>query len=169
MLAAAALPSSRVASSREPADDADRMIFAALCSASATDRQAAAAALTDLLEEKHSTEHHRRVGELIASAEPSERAGGLAAIGSLVLIDGDDLGPRLSTYGPPLRTALQRSVSSSLEVVGQVCEYYGELVRRARDPEALEAEARWSLGALSEDGDVYSWGWGAYGLRSCSV
>jgi hypothetical protein len=141
-------------STREPDDDS--MIFAALCSASATERQAAAAALTDLLEEKHSTEHHRRVGELIASAEPNERAGGLAAIGSLIQLDGDDLGPRLSTYGPPLRTALQRSVGSSLEVVGQVCEYYRELVRRARDPEALEAEARWSLGALSEDGEASS-------------
>ena len=141
-------------STREPDDDS--IIFAALCSASATERQAAAAALTDLLEEKHSTEHHRRVGELIASAESNERAGGLAAIGSLMQLDGDDLGPRLSTYGLPLRTALQRSVGNSLEVVGQVCEYYRELVRRARDPEALEAEARWSLGALSEDGDASS-------------
>ena len=133
---------------------ADERIFAALCSLSSTNRAAAASALTDLLEEKHSTGHHRRVGELIASADPRERAGGLAALGALVMIDGDDLGPRLSTYGGPLRIAIQRSAGSNLQVVGQVCEFYGELVRRARDPEALDVETRWSLAALNEDADL---------------
>ena len=54
-------------------------LFANLVSTSATTSGAAAAALADLLEEQHSTEHHRRVGELIASAKPHEQAGGLAA------------------------------------------------------------------------------------------
>ena len=91
--------------SKPLAGDATR-IFAQLCSASPLDRSVAAAELTDLLEEKHSTGLHMRVGELIASAEPSERTGGLTAMGALLLIEGDDLGPRLSTYGAPLRMAL---------------------------------------------------------------
>ena len=131
----------------EPA--ADTRIFAALASASPLDRAAAAAELADLLEEKHSTQHHRRVGEMIASASPEERAGGLAAIGALLLIDGEDLGPRLSTYASPLRTALLRSVGDNEEALGAACEYYGELVRRGRDPDVLEREARLALDALA--------------------
>ena len=103
--------SSQSTAMSDPEDTSAERIFASICSPSALDRHAAATALSDLMEEKHSTEHHRRVGELISSAEANERAGGLAAIASLMLIDGDDLGPRLSTYGPPLRTALLRSAS----------------------------------------------------------
>ena len=129
-------------------------IFSALISASPKDRAAAAAELADLLEEKHSTEHHRRVGELIASAEPRERAGGLAAIGALLLIDGEDLGPRLSTYAAPLRTALLRSVGHNAEALALACDYYGELVRRGRDRDKLEAEVRTALDALGDEADA---------------
>ena len=131
---------------------APERIFAALCSSSARDRSTAAGELADLLEEKHSTEYHRRVGELIASAEPRKCAGGLAAISALMMIDGDDLGPRLSTYGAPLRVALLRSFSSNADDVWRACEqHYGELVRRGRDPDALEAETRCALEALSDE------------------
>ena len=123
-------------------------IFDQLCSPSPAARSSAASALTDLIEEKHSTGLHMRVGELIASAVPSERTGGLAAMGALLLIEGDDLGPRLSTYGAPLRTALQLSAATSLDALSILCNYYGELVVRARDPDALETEIRWALSAL---------------------
>ena len=122
-------------------------LFANLVSTSATTSGAAAAALADLLEEQHSTEHHRRVGELIASAKPHEQAGGLAAIRALLLIDGEDLGPRLSTYAAPLRTALLRAAGDP-DALNAACEYYGELVRRGRDPDVLEAEVRCALDAL---------------------
>jgi hypothetical protein len=131
-------------------------IFSALVSTSPLDRAAAAAELADLLEEKHSTEHHRRVGELIASADPRERAGGLAAIGALLLIDGEDLGPRLSTYAEPLRTALLRSVGHNAEALGVACDAYGELVRRGRDRDKLESEVRYALDALTDDADAAS-------------
>ena len=117
---------------------------------------------TDLLEEEHSTEHHRRVGELIASGAAQERAGGLAAIGALLLIDGEDLGPRLSTYAAPLRTALLRSVRLNAEGPRKnegeahaqaAADYYAELVRRGRDPDVLELEVRCALDALSDDAD----------------
>ena len=130
---------------------ADARIFAGLTSLSPLDQHAAAAELADLLEEKHSTEHHRRVGELIASAEDSERAGGLAAIGALLRIDGEDLGPRLSTYATPLRKALLLSIGRSAEARAQAGEYYGELVHRCRDPDVLEAEVRRAFDALGED------------------
>lgn len=140
--------------SKPLAGDATR-IFAQLCSASPLDRSVAAAELTDLLEEKHSTEHHRRVGELIASVELSARTGGLAAIGTLLLIDGEDLGPRLSTYGAPLRTALLRLVGGRPDaLLHQACEFYGELVRRCRDPDVLEAEVKSALDALADDADT---------------
>lgn len=132
----------------------DPRIFTQLCSTSALDRSAAAAELTDLLEEKHSTEHHRRVGELIASPDLRARTGGLAAIGTLLLIDGEDLGPRLSTYGAPLRTALLRLYGQSNMVVNRACEYYGELVRRCRDPDVLEVEAKSALDALADDAEL---------------
>ena len=130
-------------------------IFEQLCSASRLDRSAAAAELTDLLEEKHSTEHHRRVGKLIASPEQNERTGGLAAIGALLLIDGEDLGPRLSTYAAPLRTALLRLVdaSSADALLRQLCDYYGKLVHRCRDPDVLEAEVRSALDALADEAE----------------
>ena len=68
--------------------------------------------------------------------------GGLTAIGVLMLIDGEDLGPRLSTYAAPLRTALLRTVGSNVDAASQACEYYGQLVRRGRDPEVLETEIK---------------------------
>ena len=138
-------------------------IFECICSSSPLDRSAAAADLTDLLEESHSTEHHRRVGELIASEEMHEQAGGLSAIAALLLIDGEDLGPRLSTYGSPLRTALLRLASRTTDAAAlnqapaaAACDYYGELVRRCRDPDVLESEARSALDALADNEDVGS-------------
>lgn len=145
--------SGTMAATMGAATESGSRIFSALVSSSPLDRAAAAAELADLLEEKHSTEHHRRVGELIASAEPLERAGGLAAIGALLQIDGEDLGPRLSTYAAPLRTALLRSVGTNAEVLGLACDYYGELVRRGRDRDKLEAEVRCALDALSDEAD----------------
>lgn len=148
------MPKPREGLGQDPdAETADARIFAALLSPSPLDRSAAAAALMDVLEEKYSLEHHYRVAKLIESPDPRERAGGLAAIGALTMIDGDDLGPRLSTYGPPLRWALVRSLGSSPEVVREVCKHYDELLRRARDPDALQKEARWALAALGEDAD----------------
>ena len=82
-----------------------------------------------------------------------ERAGGLAAIGALLRIDGEDLGPRLSTYATPLRKALLLSIGRSAEARAQAGEYYGELVHRCRDPDVLEAEVRRAFDALGEDAD----------------
>ena len=132
---------------------ADARIFALLRSGSALDRSVAAAELTDLLEEKHSTEHHRRVGELIASPDARQRAAGLAAIGALLRIDGEDLGPRLSTYATPLRMALVRSIRRDEQACARAADFYGALVRRCRDPDVLEAEVKCALDALRLDGD----------------
>jgi hypothetical protein len=131
---------------------ADARIFALLRSGSALDRSVAAAELTDLLEEKHSTEHHRRVGELIASPDARQRAAGLAAIGALLRIDGEDLGPRLSTYATPLRMALVRSIRRDEQACARAADFYGALVRRCRDPDVLEAEVKCALDALRLDG-----------------
>ena len=60
--------SSQSTAMSDPDDTSAERIFASICSPSALDRHAAATALSDLMEEKHSTEHHRRVGELISSA-----------------------------------------------------------------------------------------------------
>jgi hypothetical protein len=131
-------------------------IFEGICSSAPLDRSAAAAELTDLLEEQHSTEHHRRVGELIASAEVREQTGGLSAIAALLLIDGEDLGPRLSTYGGPLRTALLRLVGRPVNaaVLNQASGFYGELVRRCRDPDVLEAEVKSVFDVLADFDDT---------------
>ena len=75
---------------------------------------------------------------------------GPAAVRALLLIDGEDLGPRLSTYAAPLRTALLRAAGDP-DALNAACEYYGELVRRGRDPDVLEAEVRCALDALADE------------------